>query len=130
MNNAVYGKTMENLRNRIDVKLLSNKRKYFKWTSKPTYMSHKTFDNYLVAIHKNKVTLTLSKPVYIGMCILELRKILMYEFHYDYIENKYSNNSRLLFTGTGSLAYEIKTEDVYKNFSNYKEMFDFKEIFD
>ena len=54
----------------------------------------------------------------------------MYEFHYDYIKNKYSNNSRLSFTGTGSSAYEIKTEDVYKNFSNYKEMFDFKEIFD
>ena len=121
---------MENLRNRIDVKLLSKKRKHFKWTSKPTYMSHKTFENYLVAIHQNKVALTLSKPVYIGMCILELRKILMYEFHYDYIKNKYSNNSRLLFTGTGSLAYEIKTEDVYKNFNNYKEMFDFKEIFD
>ena len=70
MNNAVYGKTMENFRNRIDVKLVSNKKDYLKWASKPSYMSHKIFDNDLVAIRKNKVTLTLNKPAYIGMCIL------------------------------------------------------------
>ena len=59
------------------------------------------------------------------MCILELSKVLMYEFHYDYIKNKYGNNSRLLFTGTDSLMYEIKTKDVYKDFSSDKEMLDF-----
>ena len=58
------------------------------------------------------------------MCILELNEVLMYEFHYDYIENKYGNNSRLLFTDTDSLMYEIKTEDVYADFSNDKEMLD------
>ena len=125
MNNAVYGKAMENLRNRIDVKLARNKKDYLKWTSKPSYISHKIFDNDLVAIRKNKVTLTLNKPAYIGMCILELSKVLMYEFHYDYIKNKYGNNSKLLFTDANSLMYEIKTEDVYKDFSNDKEMFDF-----
>ena len=88
-------------------------------------MSHKIFDNDLVAIRKNKVTLTLNKPAYIGMCILELSKVLMYEFHYDYIKNKYGNNSRLLFTDTDSLMYEIKTKDVYKDFSSNKEVFDF-----
>ena len=62
-------------------------------------MSRKIFDNDLVAIRKNKVTLTLSRAAYIGMCILELSKVLMYEFHYDYIKNKYGNNSRLLFGG-------------------------------
>ena len=72
MNNAVYGKAMENLRNIIYVKLASNKKDYIKWTSKPSYISHKTFDNDLVAVRKNKVTLTLNKPAYIGMCILEL----------------------------------------------------------
>ena len=66
---------MENLRNRTAVK----------WTSKPSYMSQKIFDNDLVAIRKNKVTLTFNKPAYIGMCILELSKVLMYEFHYDCI---------------------------------------------
>ena len=59
------------------------------------------------------------------MCILELSKVLMYEFHYDYIKNKYGNNSRLLFADTDSLMYEIKTEDVCEDFSNDKEMFDF-----
>ena len=59
------------------------------------------------------------------MCILELSKVLMYEFHYDYIKNKYDNKSKLLFTGTDSLMYEIGTEDVYEHFSSNREMFDF-----
>ena len=63
---------MENVRNKIDVKLVSNKKDYLKWASKPSYMSHKIFDNYLVVILKNKVILKLNKPAYIGMCILEL----------------------------------------------------------
>ena len=61
-------------------------------------MSLKIFDNDLVVIVKNKITLTLNKPAYIGMCILELSKVLMYKFHYDYMKNKYGNKSRLLFT--------------------------------
>ena len=118
MNNAVYRKTIENLINRIDLKLASNKKDYLKWKTKPSYMSHKIFDNDLVAIRKNKVTLTFNKPAYFGMCILELSKVLMYEFHYDYIKNNYGNDSRLLFTDTVSLMYEIKIEDVYEDFSN------------
>ena len=80
---------MENLRNRIDVRLVSNKKDYTKWTSKPSYMSRKTFDNDLVAIYKNKVTLMLNNPAYTEMFTLELSKVLMYEFFYDYIKNKY-----------------------------------------
>ena len=99
MNNVVYGKTMGNLRNRIDVKHVSDKKNYLKLTSKPSYMSHKIFDDDLVAIRQNKVTLTLNKPACIGMYILELSKVLIYEFHYDYIKNKYGYNSKLLFTG-------------------------------
>ena len=125
MNNAVYGKTMENLRNRIDVKLVSKKKVYLKWASKSSYISHKIFDNDLFAVHKNKVTLTLNKHAYIWMCTFELSKVLMYEFHRDYIKNKYGNNSRLLFTVTDCLMYEIKTEDVYKDFASDKEIFDF-----
>ena len=76
-------------------------------------------------IRKSKLALTLSRPAYIGMCVLELSKILMYEFHYDYIKNKHGNNSRLLFTDTDSLMYEIKTGDVYEDFSSNKEMLNF-----
>ena len=118
-------KAMGNLRNTLDVKLISNKKDYLKGISKPSYMSLKIFDNDLVAIRKNKVTLTLDKPADVGMYILELGKVLMYEFHYDYIKNKYGNTSRLLFTDTDSLMYESKTEDIFKDFSNDKEMFDF-----
>ena len=116
---------MENLRNRINVKLVSNKKDYLNWTSKPSYVSNQIFDNDLVTIPNNKVSLTLNKPEYIGMRILELSKVLMYIFHYDYIKNKDGNNSRLLFKDTDSVMYEIKTEDVYEDFSNDKEMFDF-----
>ena len=79
----------------------------------------------MVAIRKSKVTLTLNKPAYIGMYISKLSKALMYDFHYDYIKNKYGNNSKLLFADTDSLMYGIKNEDVYEDFSNDKEMFNF-----
>ena len=125
MNNVVYGKVVKNCRNRIDVKLVSNKKDYLKWTSKQSHMTHKIFDNDLVAIHKSKVTLSLNKPAYVGIFILDLIKVLMYQFHYDYIKNKCGNNSGLLFTDTDSLMYEIKTKDVYEDFSKDKEMFDF-----
>ena len=74
---------------------------------------------------KKKVILTLNKPVYVVICILDLSKVLVYESHYDYIKNKYGNNSRLLFTDTDSLKYEIKADDVYDDFSMDKEMFVF-----
>ena len=125
MNNAVYGKTMENFRIRFDVKLVSNKRDYLLWTFQPSYMSYNIFENDLDTLSKKKVTLTLNKPAaYIGMWILELSKVLMYEFHYDYVKNKYGNNSKLLFTDTDSLMYEIKTKDVCEDFSSNKEKFD------
>ena len=82
-------------------------------------MSQKIFDNDLVEIRKSKVALRLNKPVYNETCILDLGKVLMYEFHDNYIKSKYGNNSRLLFTDTDSLMYEIKTEDVYEDFNNY-----------
>ena len=63
-------------------------------------MSHKIFDNNLIAIRKSKVSLNLNKPTYTGMCILEFSKVLIYEFHYDYIKNKYDNKSKLLFSDT------------------------------
>ena len=60
------------------------------------------------------------------MCILKLSKVLIYEFHNDYIKSKYSNKSKVLFTDTDSVIYEIKTEDVYEDFNSDKEMFDFR----
>ena len=94
---------MENLRNRIDVCFASNEKDCLKWTSKSSCMPQKINDNDLVAIRKSKVPLTLNKLPYVEMCILNLNKVLMYEFHSDYIENRSSNNSRLLFTDIDSL---------------------------
>ena len=114
---------MKNLRNRIDVRLVNNNSNYLKCTSKQSYMLHKIFDINLVAVFK--VTLKLSKPAYIGMCFVELTKVLMDEFHYNYIKSKYDNKSKLLFTDTDILLYEIKTEEVYEDLNSDKEMFDF-----
>ena len=116
---------MKNKRNRIDVRLVNNKKDYLKCTSKPSYMSHKIFDNNLVATRKSKNSLKLNKPPYIGMCILELSKVLMYKFHYYYIRNKCDIKSKLIFIDTDSLMYEIKTKRFYENFNSDKEMFDF-----
>ena len=88
MTNAAYGKAMEDLRDRIDIKVVSNEKDYMKWTSKSSYISQKILDNDLFAIRKSKVTLTINKPAYGGMYILDLCKILMYEFHCDYIKIK------------------------------------------
>ena len=86
MNSPIYGKTMENLKNSIYVKLVNNEEDYLKCTAKSSYMSHQIFYNNLVAVRKSKVALKLNKPAYIEMCVLELSKVLMYEFHYYYIK--------------------------------------------
>ena len=98
MNNSVFGKTMENIRKRVDVRLVTDEKKLTKLVSKPTYISSKLFNENLVAVHKIKETLTLNRPAYIGMCILDLSKTLMYDFHYNYIKDKYGDKAKLLFT--------------------------------
>ena len=124
MNNSVFGKTMENLRKRVDVRLVTSKEKLLKLASKPTYVSSKIFNENLVAVHKIKETLTLNRPAYVGMCILDLSKTLMYDFHYNYIKSKYGDKAKLLFTDTDSLTYEIETKDVYADFWSDKDRFD------
>ena len=124
MNNSVFGKTMENIRKRVDVRLVTDSKKLIKLVSKPTFVSSKIFNKNLVAVHKIKETITLNRPAYVGMCILDLSKVLMYDFHYNYIKNKYGDKARLLFTDTDSLTYEIEAEDVYKDFWNDKDKFD------
>ena len=124
MNNSVFGKTMENLRKRVNIKLVTEYKNLDKITSKPTYVSSKIFNENLMAVHKMKETLTLNRPAYVGMCIFDLSKMLMYDFHYNYIKKRYGDSDKLLFTDTDSLTYEIEAEDVYKNFWNDKDMFD------
>ena len=85
MINSVYGKTMKNLRKRINVRLVNNEKDFLKYTSRPTHVTHKIFDKNYAAIHEIKPVLTLNKPIYVGFAVLELSKWLMYDFHYDFI---------------------------------------------
>ena len=117
MNNSVFGKTMENIRNRVDVKLVNNRGAAEKLSAKPNFEHLTIFDENLVAVHMKRTKLTFNKPVYCGMAILDLSKSLMYDFHYGYILPKYGKNQKLLFTDTDSLCYEIETEDFYKDIS-------------
>ena len=128
MNNSVFGKTMENLRNRVDVRLVNTKEKLRKLVAKPNFKSRKIFNENLVSVHMSKTSLLMNKPIYLGMCILDLSKIIMYDFHYNYIKSKYEDKAKLLFTDTDSLMYEIETEDFYKDISgDVKDRFDTSE---
>ena len=124
MNNSVFGKTMENIRKRVDVRLVTDEKKLLKLTSKPTYVSCKIFNENLVAVHKIKETITLNRPAYVGMSILDLSKTLMYDFHYKCIKKNYGEKAMLLFTDTDSLTYEIEANDVYRDFWIDKDKFD------
>ena len=126
MNNSVFGKTMENIRNRVNVKLVNTEERLKKLTAKPNLKSPpKIFSENLASVHLKKTSLTMNKPVYLGMCILDLSKTIMYDFHYNYIKPKYGEKAKLLFTDTDSLMYEIETEDFYKDISeDVKDRFD------
>ena len=107
------------------MRLATNEKKLLKMTSKPTIVSRKIFFENLVAVHKIKETLVLNRPAYVGMCILDVSKTLMYDFHYKYILKRYpGHKSRLAFTDTDPLMYEIEAEDIYKDFYEDKHVFD------
>ena len=115
---------MENLRKRCNVKLVTDKDKFLKLVSKPTYVLSKIFSENLVAVNSKPERLKLDKPSYVGMCILDLSKTLMHDFHYNYIQRKYGDKAKLLFTDTDSLCYVITTDDVYEDIYRDKELFD------
>lgn len=106
---------MENLRKRIDVRLVTDKKKLSKMVSKTEFFNSEIYGEFLVAVQKIKECLTLDRPASVGMCILDLSKTLMYDFHYNTTREMYGDNAKLLFTDTDSLCYEIQTKDVYKD---------------
>ena len=123
MINSVYGKTMENLRKRINVRLVNNEKDFLKYTSRPTYITHKIFGKDYAAIHEIKPVLILNKPIYVGFTVLDLSKWKMYDFHYNFIKKNF--NADLLFTDTDSLVYEIKSKNISEDFFKRKDLFDF-----
>ena len=114
---------MENIRKRISVKLINNSKDNLRCVSKPNFISQKIFDKNLIAVHQIKSVLTLNKPIYVGFSIVELGKLLMYKFHYDYVCGKY--DAKLLFTDTDTLVYEISSKDVYEQCFKDRGVFDF-----
>ena len=122
MINSVYGKTMENVRKRISSKIVKNEEYFLKHISKPTFISKKIFDKNYAAIHEIKPILALNKPIYVGFTVPELSKWLMYDFYQNFTKKHF--DAKLLFTDTGSLTYEIKSEDVYEEFFKHKHLFD------
>ena len=96
---------------------MNNEKQAKKLAAKPNFERCTIFDENFIAIHMKKTCIVCDKPVYLGICILDLSKTLMYDFHYNYIKKKYGEKAKLLFTDTDSFAYEIETEDFYKDIS-------------
>ena len=123
MINYVYGKTMENLRKRINMRLVNSEKDFLKYTSRPTHTTHKLFGKDYAAFHEIKPVLILNKPIYIGITVLHLSKWKMYDFHYNFIKKNF--DAELLFIDTDSLTHEIKSKDVHEEFFKWKDLFDF-----
>ena len=125
MNNSVFGKTIENIRKRQNVKIVDNRKLATKLSSKPNFERVTIFDENLIACHMKKTEVYFNKPIFVGQAILDISKTLMFDFHYNYIRKKYEDKAELLFTDTDSLMYLIQTEDFYKDINkDIKKKFD------
>ena len=117
MNNSVYG-----IRKRIKIRVVRNSQYLIKYTSKPTCVNWKAFENNLAPTHEKKISLTLSKPIYVVFAVLELSKWEMCNFYYNFVIRKF--NTRLLFTDIDSFCYEIHGKNPHTKMQKYKELFD------
>ena len=132
-NNAVYGKTLENLRNRVNVELVNgdNITKIAKKIASPAFESRKTYEGGLVAIKMKKQYITLNRPIYIGFAVLELSKYIMYDFWYNHIKKEFGDRVKLVYTDTDSLVYIVTMEnnegDIYEFMHKHKDLYDFSE---
>ena len=126
LNNAVFGKTMENLRKRINFEVVTLRKIALKRIAKPNFKRVKVFREDLVGVHMTKPVLVLNRPIQVGFAILDLSKYLMFDFHYNTWMKKFPN-STLLFTDTDSLVYEVVEHDIYTGMDSIRDMFDFSE---
>ena len=130
MNNSVFGKTCENLRKRVDIKIVrtdgtdKEKEQIRKIIAKPNYNRAVIFADELSALLTHKTRLKLNKPIYVGICVLDLSKHLMYDWCYNTIKRKYGRNCTLLNTDTDSLLVDLKTSDVYADIESMKTHYD------
>ena len=115
MNNAVFGKTMENIRKHGDIKLVKTERRGNYLVSEQNYHSAKFFLEHLLAIKMKEFQITMNKPVYLGLSVLDISKTLMYEFWYDYIKTKNREKAELCYMNTDSFTIHVKTDDIYRD---------------
>ena len=124
MNNSVFGKTMENVRNRVSIELVKDAERAAKLVNKPNFEELKIFDEFLIAVKMRKTKVWMNKPVYVGMSILDLSKTLMFSFQYEYVKKKWEK-VEVLYSDTDSLVLNIETDDFFKDISgDVKEWFD------
>ena len=114
-NNSVFGKTCENVMNRVDVRLVRERKKALKQILKPNYKQHTIYNEDLVGIQMGLNKVKLNKPSYVGVAILDLSKILMYDFYYNFVQPTWGDRAEVLFTNTDSLALQVHTEDLYQD---------------
>ena len=123
-NNSVFGKTMENIRKHRNIKLVTSREAYLKAVMKPNFKCV-LFGENLMGCEMGKIKVIMNKPVYLGQEILDLSKVVMYEFHYDYMKQKYPEGLTLCYMDTDSLIYDIETDDFYKDIAeDVKDRFD------
>ena len=114
MNNSVFGKAMENIRKHKDMRLVTEETRYKKLVMKPNFKDGRKFSKNLIGVEMGKCEVKMIKPVYLGQAILDLNKMIMYEFHYDHMLPKYGGDFlQLCYMGTDSFVYQIKTENFY-----------------
>ena len=126
-NNSVFGKTMENLRLRRKIDFVTKPDSLKKLAAQATFKSASIIKEDLVSVERIVDELTLNRPVYSGFCILDISKTLMYDFHYNVIKRNYGRDSKLLFTDTDSLMYQIFTTDIYEDLRIQSDLYDFSE---
>ena len=115
MNNSVFGKTMENIGNHKDMKLVTSDKKYLNYVMKPNFKDGHPFSKHLFAVEMGRTQIKMRKPVYLGQAILDLSKTLIYEFHYDYMRPKYGSKVKLCSMDTDSFVYEIEADTFYRD---------------
>ena len=118
MNDSVFGKPMENVRNHRDIKLVTSEKRRKRLVSEPNYHSYKKCSDHLMAIEMKKTTVTMNKPLYLGASKLDISKTFMYNFWYDYLKRKYDDRVKLCYTDTDSFIIYIKTENCFEDISN------------
>ena len=118
MNNSVFRKKMKNVRNHRDIKLVTSDKRRKQLVSEPNYHSHKTFSEHLMAIQMKKTRIKMIKPIYLGMSMLDISKMIMYQFWYDYIKPKYGERAKLCYTDADSFVILIQTDDFFEDISN------------